>query len=65
MAKKDQLTLRGPLYGNNRSHSKTITRRKWNVNLQPCKVKTADGKTTRILVSTRTLRTLKKHNRLS
>ncbi|VEU56819.1 50S ribosomal protein L28 [Mycoplasmoides pneumoniae] len=53
------------MYGNNRSHSKTITRRKWNVNLQPCKVKTADGKTTRILVSTRTLRTLKKHNRLS
>ncbi|AAC72447.1 50S ribosomal protein L28 [Mycoplasmoides genitalium] len=63
MAKKDQLTLRGPLYGNNRSHSKTITRRKWNVNLQSCKIKDTNGKVTRILVSTKTIRTLKKQNR--
>ena len=38
MARVCPITGKGPISGNNRSHSLIATRRKWNVNLQPVKV---------------------------
>ncbi|MBI5037279.1 MAG: 50S ribosomal protein L28 [Candidatus Kerfeldbacteria bacterium] len=59
MARKDELTGRGALSGNSRSHSNIATKRKQQVNLQKVKIK---GKTYR--VSTRTLRTLIKQGKI-
>lgn len=64
MARKDNLTGRGPLSGNNRSHALNATKRKWNLNLQKVKVVDEKGNTKTIKVSARTLRTLKKTDQL-
>ncbi len=45
--------------GNNRSHALNATRRKWNVNLQKATV-IIDGKPTKVRVSARQLRTLRR-----
>lgn len=58
MSKICQLTGKGPMSGNNRSHSLRATRRKWNVNLQKVTVM-VDGKPTKVRVSARALKTLK------
>ena len=50
---------KGPLSGNNRSHSLRATRRRWNTNLQVRTV-VVDGKEMRIRMSTRTYRSLNK-----
>lgn len=55
MSRYCPLTGKGPMSGNNRSHSMRATRRRWGVNLQKVKI---DGKTYRI--SARALRTLHK-----
>ncbi|MFA4954096.1 MAG: 50S ribosomal protein L28 [Patescibacteria group bacterium] len=55
MSRKDQLTGRGPNFGNSRSHSNIATKRRQNLNLQTVKI---DG--VRVRVSARTLKTLKK-----
>ncbi len=59
MARKCELSGKGPLSGNNRSHSLVATKRKWNVNLHKVKM-TIDGKEQVVKVSARELRTLKK-----
>lgn len=59
MSKRCEVSGRGPLSGNRRSHSMRATRRKWNVNLQKVRV-VVDGKPQTIKVSARALRTLKK-----
>lgn len=59
MSKRCEVSGRGPLSGNRRSHSMRATRRKWNVNLQKVRV-VVDGKPQTIIVSARALRTLKK-----
>lgn len=59
MSKRCEVSGRGPLSGNRRSHSMRATRRKWNVNLQKIRV-VVDGKPQTIKVSARALRTLKK-----
>lgn len=59
MSKRCEVSGRGPLSGNRRSHSMRATRRKWNVNLQKVRV-VIDGKPQTIKVSARALRTLKK-----
>lgn len=64
MARRDELTGKGPLSGNNRSHALNATRRKWNVNLQKVKVKTDTGVAT-MKVSARTIKTLKKQGKLA
>ena len=64
MARKDALTGRGPLSGNNRSHALNATKRKWNLNLQKVKVVDEKGNVKTVKVSTRTLRTLKKTEKL-
>lgn len=55
MARKCAISGVKPLTGNNRSHALNATKRRWNPNLQKIKV---DGKT--LVISTRTLRTLRK-----
>lgn len=59
MSKRCEVSGRGPLSGNRRSHSMRATHRKWNVNLQKVRV-VVDGKPQTIKVSARALRTLKK-----
>lgn len=58
MSKVCEITGKGPMSGNNRSHSLRATRRKWNVNLQSVTLM-VDGKPTKVRISTRALRTLK------
>ncbi|ARU91225.1 50S ribosomal protein L28 [Spiroplasma clarkii] len=62
MARKDDLTGKGPLSGNSRSHALNSTKRKWNLNLQKVQVMDENGKVMTMKVSARTLRTLKKNN---
>lgn len=58
MSRVCELTGKGPLSGNNRSHSLRATRRKWNVNLQKATIM-VDGKPQKVRVSARALKTLK------
>lgn len=59
MSRVCEISGRGPLSGNNRSHSLRATKRKWNVNLQK-KVIVVNGKKVRVKISTRALRSLNK-----
>ncbi len=65
MSRKDDITKKGPLSGNNRSHAMTHSRRVWNLNIQTVEVKDGPGKTKKVKVSARTLKTLKKQNKLA
>ena len=53
------ITGKGPLSGNNRSHSLRATRRRWNVNLHTYKVE-IDSKLCKVRMSARAYRTLNK-----
>ena len=59
MSRVYPVTGKGPLSGNNRSHSLRATRRRWNTNLQVRTV-VVDGKEMRIRMSTRAYRSLNK-----
>ncbi len=59
MSRVCPVTGKGPVSGNNRSHSLRATRRKWNTNLQVRTVM-VDGKEVRVRMSTRAYRTLNK-----
>lgn len=59
MARVCELSGRGPLSGNKRSHSLRPTRRKWNVNLQK-KTIVVNGQKVKVRASTRALRSLNK-----
>lgn len=59
MSKYCPVTGKGPMSGNNRSHSLRATRRRWNVNLQKYKVN-IDGKVVEVRMSARAFRTLNK-----
>lgn len=62
MARVCPVSGKGPLTGNNRSHSLRATRRRWNCNLQ---VRTiiVDGKPMRVKMSTRAYRSLNKQEK--
>ena len=61
MARKCQMSGKCAQTGNNVSHSQVKTKRKFNVNLQTKRiVNPATGKTMKVLVSTKALKTLKK-----
>jgi len=55
MSRIDQLTGRGPLFGQTRSHSNIASKRRQNLNLQKIRIGGV-----RVRVSARTLKTLKK-----
>ena len=59
MSRVCPVTGKGPVSGNNRSHSLRATRRKWNANLQTRTV-VVDGKPMRVRMSTRAYRSLTK-----
>ena len=65
MSRKCQISGRGPLSGNTRSHARNrrnlwiYNRRKWNVNLQKATI-LVDGKPTKVRISAKELRTLRK-----
>lgn len=62
MSRVCPVTGKGPVSGNNRSHSLRATRRKWNTNLQ-LRTIVVDGKTIRVRMSTRAYRSLIKQER--
>ena len=59
MARVCPVSGKGPLTGNNRSHSLRATRRRWNCNLQVRTI-VVDGKPMRVKMSTRAYRSLNK-----
>ncbi|MBR6225644.1 MAG: 50S ribosomal protein L28 [Bacilli bacterium] len=59
MSRKCPVTGKGPMSGNNRSHSVRATRRRWNVNIQTYKVN-INGKMVEVKMSARAYRTLNK-----
>ena len=59
MSKYCPITGKGPMTGNNRSHSLRATRRRWNVNLQKRTIH-INGQVVVIRMSNRAYRTLKK-----
>ncbi len=64
MARKDDITKKGALSGNRRSHALNATRRKWNLNLQKVKVLDENGRPQKLKVSARTMKTLKKQGKI-
>ena len=58
MSRVCPVTGKGPMSGNNRSHSLRATRRRWNTNLQT-RVVMVDGKPMRVRMSARASRSLK------
>jgi large subunit ribosomal protein L28 len=64
MSRRDELTNKGPLTGNKRSKAMNRSRRTWNVNLQKAKIK-VDGEVRTVKVSARTIKTLRKNNKLA
>lgn len=59
MSRKCQISGKGPMSGNTRSHALNAHRRKWNVNLQKATI-LVDGKPTKVKISARALRSLRK-----
>ncbi len=64
MARKDDITGKGALSGNYRSHALNSTKRKFNLNLQKVTV-VEDGKKKVLKVSAKTAKTLKKQGRVA
>ncbi|KKB26760.1 LSU ribosomal protein L28p [Mycoplasmopsis meleagridis] len=58
MSRVDQITGKGPMVGNRRSHAMNATKRKFNVNLQKLTVN-VDGRKTTLIVSAKTAKTIK------
>ncbi|BDU67504.1 MAG: 50S ribosomal protein L28 [Candidatus Tyloplasma litorale] len=63
MSRKDEITGKGPQFGNNRSKALNATKRKWNVNLQTITIM-VDGKPKKVRLSSSTIRTMKRKGML-
>lgn len=61
MAKRCAITGKGPMSGNNVSHAKNRTKRRFLPNLRTVRVTLEDGTTRKIKVAASTLRTMKKN----
>ncbi|HIP29482.1 MAG TPA: 50S ribosomal protein L28 [Sulfurospirillum arcachonense] len=61
MARKCAITGKGPMSGNNVSHAKNRTKRRFLPNLRTVRVTLEDGTTRKIRVAASTLRTMKKN----
>ena len=62
MSKRCAITGKGPMVGNNVSHSNNKTKRRFLPNLRTIRVTLEDGTTRRIKVAASTLRTMKKQS---
>ena len=60
MARRCEITGKGPLVGNNVSHANNKTKRRQLPNLRSVKITLEDGTTKRVKVAASTLRTMKK-----
>jgi len=60
MAKRCSVSGKGPMSGNNVSHAKNRTKRRFLPNLRTVRISLDDGTTKKIKVSASTLRTMKK-----
>lgn len=60
MARRCQVSGKGPMVGNNVSHANNKTKRRFLPNLRTVRITLEDGTTKKIRVSARTLRTMKK-----
>lgn len=56
------LSGKGPMSGNNVSHAKNRTKRKFLPNLRTVKIQLEDGTSRKIKISAKELRTLKKNS---
>ncbi|MEA3512794.1 MAG: 50S ribosomal protein L28 [Campylobacterota bacterium] len=62
MARRCMLSGKGPMSGNNVSHAKNRTKRKFLPNLRSVRITLEDGTTQKIKISAKELRTLKKNS---
>lgn len=62
MARRCMLSGKGPMSGNNVSHAKNRTKRKFLPNLRTVRITLEDGTTRKIKISAKELRTLKKNS---
>jgi len=62
MARRCMLSGKGPMSGNNVSHAKNRTRRKFLPNLRTVRISLEDGTSRKIKISAKELRTLKKNS---
>lgn len=65
MARRCQISGKGPMSGNNVSHAKNRTKRRFMPNLRTVRVPQEDGTTKKIRVSASELRTMKKKGTLN
>ena len=63
MSRVCAITGKGPMVGNNVSHAKNRTKRRFLPNLRTIRVTLEDGTTRKIKVATSTLRTMRKQSR--
>jgi len=61
MARRCAISGKGPMAGNNVSHAKNRTRRRFLPNLRSVKITLEDGTQKRVRISAKELRTLKKN----
>ncbi|WP_320034550.1 50S ribosomal protein L28 [Halarcobacter sp.] len=62
MSRRCAISGKGPMVGNNVSHAKNRTKRRFVPNLRTVRVTLEDGTTQKIRISAKELRTLKKHS---
>ena len=62
MAKRCMLSGKGPMTGNNVSHAKNRTKRRFLPNLRTVRIELEDGTSRKIRISAKELRTLKKNS---
>jgi len=62
MARICAISGKGPMSGNNVSHAKNRTKRRFLLNLRTVRITLEDGTTKKIKISARELRTLKKNS---
>jgi len=60
MSRRCEISGKSPMVGNNVSHAKNRTRRRFLPNLRTVRVQLDDGTTRKIKISAKELRTLKK-----
>lgn len=62
MARKCMISGKGPMSGNNVSHAKNRTKKRFLPNLRSVRITLDDGTTRKIKISAKELRTLKKNS---
>jgi large subunit ribosomal protein L28 len=62
MSRRCMLSGKGPMSGNNVSHAKNRTKRRFLPNLRTVRIQLEDGTSRKIKISAKELRTLKKNS---